>query len=303
MSQKLLLIMNPVAGTKKPNKHLTEIISLFCENGYECQVQTTSPALGADKIAKEYSEGKNLVVCIGGDGTFNEMVSGLIEAGYTQKIGYIPSGSTNDFATGLKISNVPLKAAEDIVSGETRTLDVGKFNNRIFTYTASFGVFTKSSYNTPRDLKNALGYLAYVLEGAKELTDVPSIHMKAKFGNKEVEGNYIFGAVCNSKRIGGGLVKFDDSIVDMNDGLLEVLLIKYPKNPAEATQTLIDLKSSKFSSHNFDFFSASSVTFTTDDEVDWTIDGEYQRGSDKIVVKNLKSAISLILKNEKDKKR
>lgn len=296
MSQKLLLIMNPVAGTKKPNKHLTEIISLFCENGFECHVQTTSPSMGADKIVKEFSKDKDIVVCIGGDGTFNEMVSGLVEAGYKQKIGYIPSGSTNDFASGLKISNVPLKAAEDIIFGQVKTLDVGKFNNRIFTYTASFGVFTKSSYNTPRDLKNALGYLAYVLEGAKELTDVPSIHMKAKYGEKEIEGNYIFGAVCNSKRLGGGLVKFTDDTVDLNDGLLEVLLIKYPKNPAEATQTLIDLKSVKFSSQYFDFFSASKIIFTTDDEVDWTIDGEYQKGSDVITVKNIKSAISLILK-------
>ena len=296
MSQKLLLIMNPVAGTKKSNKHLTEIISLFCENGFECHVQTTSTSVGADKIAKEFSNDKDIVVCIGGDGTFNEMVSGLVEAGYKQKIGYIPSGSTNDFASGLKLSHVPLKAAQDIISGQVKTLDVGKFNNRIFTYTASFGVFTKSSYNTPRDLKNALGYLAYVLEGAKELTDVPSIHMKAKYGKKEVEGNYIFGAVCNSKRLGGGFVKFNDDTVDMNDGLLEVLLIKYPKNPAEATQTLIDLKNGKFSSQYFDFFSASQITFTTDDEVDWTIDGEYQKGSDIITVKNIKSAISLILK-------
>lgn len=298
MSKKLLLIMNPVAGTKKPNKHLTEIITLFCENGYDCQVQMTSRKSGADKIAKEYCGDKDLLVCIGGDGTFNEMVSGLVEADYKNDIGYIPSGSTNDFATGLKISSTPLKAAEDIINGNAISLDVGKFNNRIFTYTASFGVFTKSSYNTPRDLKNALGYLAYVLEGAKELTDIPVIHMKAKYDDKEIEGSYIFGAVCNTKRIGGGFVKFKDNLVDMNDGLLEVLLIKYPKNPAEATQTLIELKNSKFSPQHFDFFSASEIVFTTEDTVDWTIDGEYQRGNKKITVKNLKSAISLVLKTK-----
>lgn len=302
MSKKLLMIMNPVAGVKKSNKHLTEIMEMFCNADYECQLQMTKPDLGADEIVKRYAFNKDLVVCIGGDGTFNEMVSGIIKNNYTPNVGYIPSGSTNDFATGLGISQSPLTAAKDIIEGTPVVLDAGKFNDRIFTYTASFGVFTKSSYSTPRDLKNTFGYLAYVLEGAKELTSVPVIHMRAKSGDREIEGNYIFGAVCNSKRIGGGFVKFDDTSVHMNDGLLEVLLIKYPKNPVEATQTLIEIQNSKFDTPYFDFFSAKEITFSTEDEVDWTIDGEYQKGSPKIAVSNLHSSFSLVL-NEKISKK
>ena len=302
MSQKLLLIMNPVAGVKKSNKHLTEILTMFCEAGYECQVQMTRPDLGADEIVKRYAFNKDLVVCIGGDGTFNEMVSGIVKCSYTPNIGYIPSGSTNDFATGLGISQTPLSAAKDILTGAPVTLDTGLFNDRLFTYTSSFGVFTKSSYSTPRDLKNTFGYLAYVLEGAKELASVPVIHMKAEAENKCVEGDYIFGAVCNSKRIGGGFVKFDEHVVNMNDGLLEVLLIKYPKNPVEATQTLLDIQNSKFSSHFFEFFSAKEIKFTTTEDVDWTIDGEYQKGSPQITVKNLESSISLILNKKNSTK-
>lgn len=295
MSKKLLMIMNPVAGVKKSNKHLTEIMEMFCNADYECQLQMTSPTLGADEIVKRYAFNKDLVVCIGGDGTFNEMISGIIKNNYTPNVGYIPSGSTNDFATGLGISQTPLTAAKDIIEGVPTTLDAGKFEDRIFTYTASFGVFTKSSYNTPRDLKNTFGYLAYVLEGAKELASVPVIHVKAKTKDKEVEGNYIFGAVCNSKRIGGGFVKFDDKVVHMNDGLLEVLLIKYPKNPVEATQTLFEIQNSKFDTQYFDFFSASEVTFTTNDDIDWTIDGEYQKGAPEIKVSNLYGKFSLML--------
>lgn len=295
MSKKLLMIMNPVAGVKKSNKYLTDIMTMFCNADYECQIQMTSPTLGADEIVKRYAFNKDLVVCIGGDGTFNEMISGIIKNNYTPNIGYIPSGSTNDFANGLGISQTPLTAAKDIIEGVPTTLDAGKFGNRIFTYTASFGVFTKSSYSTPRDLKNTFGYLAYVLEGAKELTSVPTIYVKAKSGDKEVEGNYIFGAVCNSKRIGGGFVKFQDRSVHMNDGLLEVLLIKFPKNPVEATQTLIDIKNSKFDSPCFDFFSAKEITFTTDDDIDWTIDGEYQKGSPEVKISNLHSKFSLML--------
>ena len=295
MSKKLLMIMNPVAGVKKANKHLTEIVNLLCEAGYECQLQMTSPGLGADELVKRYAFNKDLVVCIGGDGTFNEMVSGIINNNYTSNVGYIPSGSTNDFANGLGISQTPLTAAKDIIDGIPVTLDAGKFNDRIFTYTASFGVFTKSSYNTPRDLKNTFGYLAYVLEGAKELTSVPKIHIKAKTDDKEIEGNYIFGAVCNSTRIGGGFVKFDKNSVDMNDGLLEVLLIKYPKNPVEATQTLFELQNSKFDTPYFEFLSTEKITFITDEEIDWTIDGEYQKGAPEITVTNIHSKFSLVL--------
>lgn len=295
MSKKLLMIMNPVAGVKKANKNLTEIMGMFSDADYECQIQFTRRNLGADEIVKRYAFDKDLVVCIGGDGTFNEMISGIIKNNYTPNIGYIPSGSTNDFANGLGISQTPLTAAKDIIEGIPTVLDAGKFGDRIFTYTASFGVFTKSSYSTPRDLKNTFGYLAYVLEGAKELASVPEIHIKAKSKNIQVEGNYIFGAVCNSKRIGGGFVKFDDNLVNMNDGLLEVLLIKFPKNPVEATQTLIDIKNSRFDTQYFDFFSASDLSVTTDDDIDWTIDGEYQKGSPEVKISNLHSKFSLIL--------
>ena len=302
MKQKLLIIMNPVAGMKKPNKHLTEIISLFCENGYDCRIQMTSPDYGADKIVRDYGKNKDLIVCIGGDGTFNELVSGLIRYNLSSTIGYIPSGSTNDFATGLGISLNPLKAAKDIIEGTPVTLDAGIFDERIFIYTSSFGIFTRSSYATPRDLKNTLGYGAYVLEGAKEITNIPSIKLKAISKEKTVEGKYIFGAICNTMQIGGGFVTFDKTNVDMNDGLLEVLLIKYPKNPVELTQILFDLKNAKFNNSLFEFFSTDEITFETEEELDWTIDGEFQKGKKEIQIKNIKSAITLILNDNKKRK-
>ncbi len=301
MSQKLLLIMNPVAGVKKSNKVLTEIVQLFCENDYECQIQMTSLSCGANKLVKMYGQDKDVVVCIGGDGTFNEMVSGIVEAKLSPRVGYIPSGSTNDFGSGLGISQNPLVAAQDVINGSPLTLDVGSFNGRIFTYTASFGIFTKSSYNTPRDLKNALGYLAYVLEGIRELTELQSFYVKFKSKKYETEGQYIFGGVCNSRRIAGGFLKFSDAVVDMNDGLLEVLLVKFPKNPAELMQLLVDLQAGKYTGSMFEFFSANEITITTEDEIPWTIDGEYQKGNEKITVKNIKSAINLIINQEKNK--
>lgn len=300
MSKRILVIMNPVAGVKKTNKYLTEILSIFSENDYDISVQMTTPARGADKIVEKYGKGKDIIACIGGDGTFNEMVSGLINNNLHPKIGYIPSGSTNDFANGMKLTTNPITAVNNIIEENSTVLDVGSFNGRIFTYTASFGIFTKTSYNTPRDLKNTLGYLAYVLEGSKELSSIKSFHIKLKTEDKEYEGDYIFGAICNSMRLGGGFVNFKNSGVDMNDGLLEILLIKFPKNAADATQALIELRQSKFTAKHFEFFSASEITIETDDEIDWTIDGEYQKGDNKIHINCINNAISIITK-KKDK--
>ena len=303
MSQKLLLIMNPVAGVKKTNKYLTDILSIFSKNDFEIQIQMTSRDIGADKIVEKYAKEKDVVVCIGGDGTFNEMVSGLIKNNLYPKIGYIPSGSTNDFANGLNLPQNPLEAVDNILYGDTLNLDAGIFNDRIFIYTASFGIFTKASYNTTRDLKNTLGYLAYVLEGSKEILDVQPVCLKAESKDRCVEGKYIFGAICNTKQIGGGLLRFDDNTVDMSDGLLEVLLVKFPKNPAEIMQIIFDAKSGKYNGNMFDFFSADEVTITTEDKIDWTIDGEYQKGSESIKIKTLNNAIRLIYnKNDNEKK-
>lgn len=293
MTEKLLLIMNPVAGMKKSNKYLTDILCIFSH--FECQFQMTSPNFGPEKIIELYGKDKDIVVCIGGDGTFNEMVSGLVKNSLRPLVGYIPSGSTNDFAAGMKISLKPVSAATDIVTGKERTIDVGMFNGRIFAYTASFGAFTKSSYATPRDLKNNLGYFAYVLEGIKEITDIKSYRLKVLSAGYETEGSYIFGAVCNSKQIGGGVVRFPESDVDMNDGFLEVLLVKEPKNAWELGQLLMDLQEKNYSGKMFEYFKAEKLTITTDEKLDWTIDGEFQNGSEKIEIKNIKSAVRLIL--------
>ena len=302
MSKKILIIMNPVAGVKKPNKVLTEIISMFSDNDYIVQIQTTTPSVGADKLAVKYAKGNDIVMCIGGDGTLNEMLSGLMEANLRPKIGYIPSGSTNDFAKGLKIPGDPLKAAKNVLEGSIRTLDAGSFNGRIFNYTASFGIFTKTSYNTSRAMKNRLGYLAYVLEGTKELSSIKSYHIKLTADNQVIEGDYLFGAICNTIQIGGGFIHFKKSPINMNDGLLDILLIKYPKNPIEASQMFFDLKQEKFNPQYFDFLSAKDITVETNDEIDWTLDGEYQKGNNIVTINTIKDAIHLLMPDNSNKK-
>lgn len=293
--KKVLIILNPCAGTKQANKYFVEIIDVFCKAGYEVVVKPTAARGDGTEIAKERASDFDLIVCIGGDGTFNEVVDGLLCAGIKKPIGYIPAGSTNDFANSLGLSKDVVQAARDIVSGQLRTLDIGCFNGRYFSYVASFGAFTKASYEAPQSIKNMLGHLAYVLEGIKDIPSIKPLKLWLKMEQGVYGGDYIFGAVCNSTSV-GGLLTLSDDLVDMNDGKFEVLLIKSPSNIIELNQILIALTTQNFeNSPMISFFSSGSLEVTADADMPWTLDGEYQEGSGKILIENIESAIQLMV--------
>lgn len=293
--KKLLLIMNPNAGTKRANKYLTDILVLFAKYGYETKVCLTAGRGDGHNIAKKFSPEYDLVVCIGGDGTFNETVGGLYESGSKVPLGYIPAGSTNDFGSGLGFSKRILQAAEDIMNGTTRNIDIGKFNERYFSYTASFGVFTKVSYTTSQSIKNALGHLAYLLEGIKELSSIRSEHIKIKVNGNIIEDDYIFGAICNSTSL-GGVLTLNPDVVDLSDGMFEILLIKMPKNIIDLNAIIFALNNKDYSSTDMIYFcSASSAQIEADRTVSWTLDGEYMEGSNVISMENIHDAITLIV--------
>lgn len=293
--KKLLLIMNPNAGTKRANKYLTDILVLFAKYGYETKVCLTAGRGDGHNIAKKFSPEYDLVVCIGGDGTFNETVGGLYESGSKVPLGYIPAGSTNDFGSGLGFSKRILQAAEDIMNGTTRNIDIGKFNERYFSYTASFGVFTKVSYTTSQSIKNALGHLAYLLEGIKELSSIRSEHIKIKVNGNIIEDDYIFGAICNSTSL-GGVLTLNPDVVDLSDGMFEILLIKMPKNIIDLNAIIFALNNKDYSSTDMIYFcSVSSAQIEADRTVSWTLDGEYMEGSNVISMENIHDAITLIV--------
>ncbi|MEE0741118.1 MAG: diacylglycerol kinase family protein [Emergencia sp.] len=291
--KKVLIVLNPCAGTRQANKVFVEIIQIFCEGGYAPVVITTTARGDGTEIVKEHVGDFDLVVCIGGDGTFNEVAAGLLEAGTDIPIGYIPAGSTNDFASSLNLSKDILQAARDIVNGEPQTLDVGEFNGRFFSYVASFGAFTRASYEAPQSIKNALGHLAYILEGIKDIPSIRPEKLWLKMENGTYGGDYIFGAICNSTSV-GGLLTLSEDLVDMNDGKFEVLLIKAPSNILELNQILFALTTQNYKSPMISFFSSGSLEITADPKMPWTLDGEYQEGSASIFVKNIPGAIRLM---------
>ena len=287
--------MNPAAGTKKANPHLPEILSIFSQAGYGCLSFMTQKQGDGIELAARYAHQADLVVCIGGDGTFNEVISGVIRSGASTPIGYIPAGSTNDFAASLHLSKNVIQAAQDIVAGHSVPYDVGRFQNRYFTYVASFGAFTKTSYATSQSVKNALGHLAYVLGGIKELSSLRRYHvaMTLDDGVRE-EGDYIFGAVSNSTSV-GGILTLDPKIVDMNDGQFELLLVKYPNNPAELAEVVVALTAQHYNSPSLVFRPASHVLVEAAPTMDWTLDGEFAKGSSSIEIQNLHSAVNIMV--------
>lgn len=293
MKPKLLLIVNPVSGTKRPHKFLIDMLAQIASSHYEYTIQITTPERSAEHIAREMASPDDLIICMGGDGTLNATIAGCIENGKTPHIGYIPAGSANDFANGLGLSLNPLAALDDAMWGDVHEIDVGMFNNRPFVYTASFGIFTKTSYNTPREMRQNFGYLAYILAGTKELSDIKSYHLKLITDNKTIEGDYIFGGVCNAKRVGGGVIKFTDNMVDLNDGLMEVFLVKTPQNPAEFMQLVFDLNAGNYNSKFIECFSTSALQLSSDEDIDWTLDGEYQPGNRNVSVSVLPSALKI----------
>ncbi len=293
MAKKLLVVFNPYAGLRRANRYLCDVLYHYSLEGYACQVQMTTKETRAGDIVKAYAADCELIVCVGGDGTFSETAAGIVDNGLDVPVGYIPAGSTNDFAQSLGLSKDILTAARDTTAGKTEAFDVGRFNGRVFTYVASFGAFTKASYSAPQDMKNILGHFAYIIEGIKDISDIHPLHMKFTTADGVLEGDYLFGAICNSTSI-GGLVKLDRGAVDLSDGLLEVMLIENPRNAGELLEILNALNTKNFAlSERISFFSTQKIAIEADCHVDWTLDGEHQEGTEHITIENVRHAIRM----------
>ena len=294
----MLFIMNPVSGQKRAAKFLPDLISLFNGAGYEVITYLTAATGDASRIARERGHVADLVVCCGGDGTLNETITGLIQAKVDVPVGYIPAGSTNDFASSLKLSGNIMQAAQEVLDGEPVSFDIGLFGNRYFSYVASFGAFTKSSYATPQSVKNALGHMAYVLGGITELSQLRKEHIRIEIDNMVIEDDFIFGAICNSTSV-GGVLQLDPKIVDMSDGKFELMLVRAPKNLTEITECIQAVQNLDYTQCSMiTFGSVSELTVYADPNMTWTLDGEREDGHEKIWVENLHHAIRLIKRKE-----
>ena len=290
--KKLFFVMNPYAGQRKANRYLAEIIEIFNRADYEVVTYMTAGPGDCERAVMENAAGKDLVVCCGGDGTFNETVAGILKSETGVPVGYIPAGSTNDFAASLKLSTDILTAARDIVEGSLQRIDVGSFGGRYFSYVASFGAFTRASYATPQNVKNALGHVAYVLSGIQELSQLKTHKLRFELPDGRVmEDSFLFGAVSNSTSVGGVLTLSPDR-VDMTDGKLELLLVRAPRDAVELTDCLFALQRQTYNCAMMTFLSTESVKVTAPPDMDWTLDGEREPGHASVEINCIKHALT-----------
>ena len=292
--KRLLFIMNPQAGQRRVNRFMPDIIRLFIEAGYMCEPYVTGAPGEATQVIAACPRKYDLVICAGGDGTLNETVSGTLAAGMDCPLGYIPCGTTNDYATSLGLSQDVMQAARDIIKGRAQTLDVGSFNGRYFVYTATCGAFAKASYTTPQAAKNVLGHLAYVLEGMRDLTTIKPIHMRVRANELVLEDDFIFCSVTNSTSV-GGILKLDTQLVALNDGRFEVTLVRNPANPAQLSSILVGLTTQSVPNDMIHFFSAKKITMECETPLEWTLDGERESETDNVTMENLHSAIRIMI--------
>ena len=299
MAKKMLFVFNPKAGKGKIKTHLLDIVDIFSSHDYEIIIRSTQAPRDAYEKAKEYANSVDMIVCSGGDGTLDEVVTGIMEAESSVPIGYIPAGSTNDFANSLFMPKNMTKVAEMIMEEELYHCDIGRFNQKTFAYVAAFGLFTDVSYETDQDLKNVLGHVAYVLEGVKRLFDIKSYHMKVTSDEVQAEDDFIVGMITNSRSV-GGFKNLTGKNVDMNDGLFEVTLIVHPKNPLQLQEIITALVMAEDNTDLIYSFKTKKLTIESDEEVPWTLDGEFGGDHSYVDIENRHKALNLYLKSTKN---
>lgn len=287
-----MLIINPVSGKKLALRHIPQMIRALMDGGYLVTTVVTAKRGDATEFAAEYGSRYDLVCCTGGDGTLNETLSGLAKSGTNVPLGYIPAGSTNDFAAAHKLSTDIFTAAQNIASGRITRYDIGQFGNHYFSYVAAFGAFSWLSYTTDQNLKNVLGHTAYILDGIKDLSKIKPYHVKFTTDGIIHEGDYIFGAVCNSTSI-AGTIELPSSLVDTCDGVFEVLLIKTPKTIIELDQIIRSLMNQDYGCPFIDLFQAKNIVAENPPGMNWSLDGECPGHYDTVNIKPVPGFLKL----------
>ncbi len=299
MSQKILLVYNSKAGKGLFVPRLADVVDMFVKAGYRVEVYPTQKPKDAIEVAQSVNGYIDMIVAAGGDGTLDEVVTGIVRSGRDIPIGYIPVGSTNDYATSLNMSTSVLGAAGDIVGGEPQAVDIGEFNNDVFVYVAAFGAFTDVSYDTNQDMKNLFGHLAYIFEGMRRLADIKSYHARVEVEGKVHEGDFIYGMVTNSVSV-GGIRGMTGKNVYLDDGAFETMLIHTPTNPIELNEIITALLTGNIEMSSLvEYYHTDHIHIISDEEIPWTLDGEYGGNHSDVLIRNLKQRVRIILYGDK----
>lgn len=292
--KRALFFVNPNAGQGTGGFNMMAILREFARGDWRVEVCFTKGPGDLTRIIAQEGAGYDLIVSSGGDGTLNETTSGLMQLPEDQRppIGYIPRGTVNDVSHTLGLSKTPQIAARDIVDGVPFRMDVGSFNDRWFNYVAGFGIFTDVAYRTPQEDKKALGRLAYLLDGVKSLSDIRPVRVKMEANGQIFEENVLLGLVTSTTSVGGFRMPSQLN-VNLNDGLFEVILVKHIDSLARLKDLADALRLRDFNREGLVFLKTNHAEFTFEQNVDWTLDGEFGGSVKEAVVDNHPNAVTI----------
>lgn len=293
--KKMLFVFNAKAGKSQIAASLGEIINTFTAGGYLVTAYPTQCRLDAFEKIGSMAEKYDMVVVSGGDGTLSECIKGIMKSGVSVPVGYIPSGSTNDFARSVDIPAKATRAAKNVLEGKPFSIDIGSFNGEYYCYVAAFGAFTDVSYETPQNFKNLFGHLAYILEGAKRINKLEAYDLTIEHDGETYVGDFVLGLITNSFSVGGMTQLITTKDVYFDDGLFEAIFIKMPNGIMEFQSLLTKLVAGDLDPKHFLTFKSSSIRVTCDSEISWTLDGE-EGGKYKVAeITNHRRAVSIII--------
>lgn len=296
MTKKVLLIVNPKAGKLKSRNRLFSLVKQISLRADVCNMVMTRRPLDATTLVEKNHNKYDIIACLGGDGTLNEVITGIMNVQSDISLGFIPAGTTNDFARSHQMVRNIRQSAEDIMTGDVHPLDIGKFENSYFSYIASIGAFTAVSYKTPQVAKNALGYGAYLLYSVAHFASLRKHRVTIKTAENTVDEEVIFLAVTNSTSV-AGMLKYPKDKVRTDDGLLELLIIRYPKNVSQWAEILIELAKGNYQHPLIEMRSLSSVTIESNEALNWCLDGEFGGAYRKADIECLPKKINFIINN------
>lgn len=287
LRRKILYFDNPVAGKDAGLREQALIVEALLRENDALTIWRSRHGNDFKDLSDTELENYDLIATNGGDGTLSLVVGGIEK--YRKEnptivvppLIYIPTGSTNDFARSLGLSQDPIMAIQDSFEGVNKNFDIGMVkggeadeDDRVFVYVAAFGAFVEASYGTSRELKNVLGQLAYFIEGIRLMPSIEPQHVKITTNDRTIEDDFIFGALINSHSV-GGIIEFRDGMVNLADGSFELVLIRKAKYQIQYAELTRQMLAQNFDHELLVFEHAQEVTFEFDEPIAFTLDGEY----------------------------